>query len=184
MRNVLIPLAAAASALAIASPASAQWAPPQPQPYGYGTQHYGAPGYGSPGYGMPGYGNHYDQFRQVRRLHNRVQQIRQRIGQLQRVHRLSFREARRLDAHAVALHRRIDMAARRGLHPRERFDIQRRIEGLRHAVRYEARDGNRWGWNGYDRADNVFGYYGTRHRDDDRRRDRRDDWDDRWERDD
>jgi Spy/CpxP family protein refolding chaperone len=170
MRNVLISLAAAASALAVASPASAQYYPQPPQPQGYGWGQQGANA----------------NFGQVRRLHNRVQQIRQRIGQLQRVHRLSAREARRLDAHAVALHRRIDLAARRGLHPRERVDIQRRTEALRHAVRYEARNGNRWGWNGFDRSDNSYGYYGSRHRDDDRRRDRRDDWDDwdnRWDRD-
>lgn len=177
MRTVLISLAAAASALGLASPASAQWAPPQPQ--GYGGQHYGNPGYG--------WGHQDRRFGQVRELHNRVQRLRQRIDQLHRTHRLSNREARRLDAHAIQIHRRIDAASRRGLNPRERFDVRRRIEGLRHAIRYEARDSNRWGWNGYDRSDNGFGYYGARQRDDDRRgdrRDRRDDWDDRWDRDD
>jgi hypothetical protein len=167
MRTVLITLAVGASALGLASPGSAQYYPQPPQPQGYGWGHQGQ----------------YVQHAQVRRLQNRVQQLRQRIHQLQRVNRLSYREARRLDAHAIELHRRVDLAARRGLNPRERVDIQRRIEGLRHAIRYEARDGNRWGWNGFDRFDNPYGYYGARHRDDNRRRDRRDDWDDRWDRD-
>ena len=170
MRILLISLAAASSALAVASPASAQYYPQpqhsqQPQGHGWG-QH-----------------NPRHQFMQVRQMHNRIERLRQRIHQLQRFNRLSFREARRLDSHAIELHRRIDSAARRGFHPRERFDVERRIEGLRHAIRYESRDGNRWGWNGFDRSDNPYGYYGARHSDDGRRRDRRDDWDERWERD-
>jgi TolA-binding protein len=173
MRKMFFSLAAAASALAIGSPASAQWAPQPAQP-SYGTQHYGAPAYG--------YGR--GQQSQVRQLHSQVDQLRQRINQLHRMHRLSNREARRLDAHAVQLHQRIDVIARRGINRRERTEIERRIEGLRHAIRYEARDGNRWGWNGHDRYDNPYGYYGSRRSDDDRlgRRGERDDDDDRWDR--
>jgi Spy/CpxP family protein refolding chaperone len=167
MRKVLISLAVTASALAVASPASAQYYPQPSQPQGYG-------------WGQQGPNARYGQ---VHRLHNRVEQVRQRIGQLHRMNRLSNREAQRLDRHAIELHRRIDAAARRGLSNRERADIQRRTEALRHAVRYESRDGNRWGWNGYQGFDNSFGYYGVRHDDDNRRRDRRDDWDDRWDRD-
>lgn len=174
MRNVLISLAAAASAVAIGSPASAQWAPPPPQP-GYGGQHYGGPGYGMPGYGAPGYGD----FARMHSLQQRVEQLRQRIHRLDRMNRLSNREARRLNGHAVALQRRIAHASYRGISPWERHDLERRIEGLRQAVRYASRDGNRrWGWNGHDRFDNSYGYYGSR----DDRRDR--DRDGRWDRDD
>jgi TolA-binding protein len=173
MRKIFFSLAAAASAIAIGSPASAQWAPQPVQP-SYGTQHYGAPGWGQPAH--PG------RYGQVRQLHQRVDQLRQRINQLHRMNRLSNREARRLDAHAVELHRRIDVIARRGINRRERTEIEHRIEGLRHAIAYQARDGNRWGWNGYDRFDNPYGYYGERHRDDIRFGTRGDVDDDRWER--
>jgi TolA-binding protein len=178
MRKMFFSAAAAAvSVFAIGSPASAQWAPQPAQP-GYGTQHHGAPGYGY-GYG-PGRGQH----AQVRQLHQRVDQLRQRINQLHRMNRLSNREARRLDRHAVELHRRIDMAAHRGINRWERVEFERRIEGLRHAIAYQARDGNRWGWNGHERFDNSYGYYGERHRDDNRfgGRDNRDDWNEGWER--
>lgn len=151
MRNVFITLAAAASALAVASPASAQWAPQQ--------QNYGSQGYG---YGQNTRG-------QVRALDVKVEQIRQRIQRFDRSNRISNREARRLDAHAIELRRRIHYAASRGLHYRERQDIERRIEGLRQAVRYATRENRRWGWNGQNGYDNSFGYYGARVRNDDRR---------------
>lgn len=166
MRKLLISIATAASALAVTTPASAQYFP-APQGYGYGYQH--------------SYG-------QVRQLHARVTQLRQRIERLDRVNRLSRREARRLDRHAIELHRRVEAASYRGLSRYERYDIERRIEGLRQAIRYEARDGNRWGWNGYDRSDNAYGYYGARYqrdherwhdRNDDRYEDRHEEWHDR-----
>ena len=175
MRTILFSLAAAASALAVASPASAQYYPaPGPQ-----------------GYGVPGYGQ--GNFAHTRVLQQRVEQLRQRIHRFDRMNRLSNREARRLDGFAIGLQRRIAQASYRGVNPWERQDIERRIEGLQQAVRYAARDGNRrWGWNGRDRADNGYGYYGARDqrwerddrddrrgRDDDRR-----DRDDRWDRDD
>ncbi len=107
----------------------------------------------------------------------RDHQLRQMIHQLDRRNRLSNREARRLDRHAIDLLRRIDRAAYRGINPREQLEIERRIQGLHQAVRYESRDGNRWGWNGNNYHGNGYGYYGARHRDrdDDRRRDRDDD---------
>lgn len=183
MRIVLTSLAAAAaSALAVSSPASAQWAPPPP--YGYGTQHYGVPGYEVPGYGAPGYGYGYGHgdFARLHALQQQIEQIRQRIHRLDRMNRLSNREARRLNGHAVALQRRIANASYRGVNPWERQDLQRRVEGLREAVRYAARDGNRrWGWNGYDRFDNSYGYYGSRDGGWERGRDDRRDGD-RWDR--
>jgi hypothetical protein len=174
MRTLFFSAAAAVSAIALGSPAAAQ----------AGPQHHGypAPGYGAPGYGTPGYGYGRGHSPQVRQLHRQVEQLRHRVAQLHRMNRLSNREARRLDAHSVQLHHRIDAAARRGINRRERTEIQRRIEGLRHAIAYQARDGNRWGWNGYDQSDNAYGYYGERHRDVDRRDARQDDWDDRWDR--
>ncbi|HYI42785.1 MAG TPA: hypothetical protein VD768_04095 [Sphingomicrobium sp.] len=161
MRKLLISFAAAVSVAAFAAPASAQYRPaPQGNAYGY-QNNYG----------------------QTRQLQARVQELRQRIRQLDRSNRLSNREARRLDSHAAGLQHRINVAARQGLNWRERDDIGRRIEALGHAIRYEIRDGNnRWGWNGSDRSDNAYGYYGQRRgRDGDR--DRRDD-DGRLDRDD
>ena len=156
MRKVMISFAAAASVAAFAAPASAQHYP-APQGNAYG---------------------HYDNYGQVRQLQARVQQLRQQIHRLDRSNRLSNREANRLDRHAVVLQHRISTAARRGLNWREREEIGRRIETLRQAIRYEARDGNnRWGWNGHDRADNSYGYYGNR-------RGRDGDRNDRYERDD
>ena len=166
MRRLIVPLAAAASVLAVASPASAQYFP-VPQGYGYGYQRHDG---------------------QARQLHARISHLRQRIDRLDRVDRLSNREARRLDYHASQLHRRVQAASYRGLSRYERYDIERRIEGLRHAIRYEARDGNRWGWNGYDRSDNAYGYYGTRYgrehqrwhdRNDNPYQDRNEHWDER-----
>ena len=176
MRMIVISLAAAASALAVASPAAAQY--------------YGQPAYGQ-GYGYghnPGYGYGYqDQWREVRGLQARVDQVRDHIRRVGRTNRLSYREARRLDGHAIELQRRIQFAAARGLQRYERRDILLRVEALRQAIRYSVRENRRWGWNGHDGYDNRFGYYGARYRDhdrlgrDDRRRHRDDD---RYERDD
>lgn len=169
MRTLLISLAAAASALAVASPASAQWAPPVP---------HGAPGHGyGHGYGY-GYGHGGYEFHQVRMLQDRIQRLRERIVRMDRMDRLSHREARRLDRHAAELQHRVHFAARRGLNPWERRDIEHRVEALSQAVRYAARENRRWGWNGFNAHDNSFGYYGARMRDDDRRFDRDDDDDD------
>lgn len=153
MRNLFIPLAAAASALAVASPAAAQWGAPQGHAYGYGQNNHG----------------------QVRALQVQVLQLRQTIHQLDRRNRLSNSEARRLDRHAITLLQRIQGAGYRGLNRREFADIQRRIQGLRQAIRYQARDGGRWGWNGHDSYNNGYGYYGARARDGDRRGYRDDD---------
>jgi TolA-binding protein len=166
MRKLLFSAAAAASAIALGSPAFAQAGP---QHHGYSAP---------PGYGAPAYGYGRGLQGQVRQLHRQVEQLRARINQLHRMNRLSNREARRLDAHAVQLHQRIDAAAFRGINRRQQAEIQYRVEGLRHAISYQAREGNRWGWGGYDRSDNAFGYYGERHRDDGRRVGRDDDDDD------
>jgi len=159
MRKVAFVSALAVSALAAAAPASAQWAPPPPPGAVIGAPFGNAYGYDNRG--------------QVRRLEVRVQQLRERIRWLDRQNRLSNGEARRLDRHAVDLQRRIQRAAYRGLDRRERYDLERRIDALNAAIRYESRDGGRWGWSGDNRNDNSFGYYGERRRDDDHR-DRRD----------
>ena len=144
MRTVLISLAAAASALAVATPASAQYYPvPQGNAYGY-NNNYG----------------------QVRRLDARIDAIQRQITRLDRRNILSDREARRLRNDSREIERRLHFAARNGLHPQERFDIERRIARLEHRLFRDARDGNRWG-----RDDHRYGSY-------DRDRDGRDD---RWE---
>lgn len=146
MRTFLISLAAGATALAVATPASAQYFPvPQGQAYGY--QH--------------NYG-------QVRRLQARIDHIQRQINILDRRNILSNREARRLRQDSRELERRLRFAARNGLHPQERFAIERRLARLEQRLFRDARDGNRWGHNAY-----PGGYY-------DRDRDGRDD---RWERD-
>jgi len=145
MRTVLISLAAAASALVVASPASAQWHPPQPQGYAYG------------------YHNNYGQ---VRRLDARIDALQRQINRLDRRDVISDREAERLRRQSRELERRLHFAARNGLHPQERFEIERRLARLEQRLFRDARDGNRWGHN-----DGHFGSF-------DRDRDGRDD---RWE---
>ena len=157
MRTFLISLAATASALAVATPASAQYFP-QPQGYAYGYQ---------------------DKYGQVRRLQARIDQIQRQISRLDRRNILSEREARRLRHDSRELERRLRFAARNGLHPQERFEIERRLARLEHRLWRDARDGNRFGHNAYS-----GGFYDRDRdgRDDrwehDRRRDRDDDDDD------
>ena len=161
MRIFLISLAAAASALAVATPASAQYFP-QPQGYAYGYQH--------------NYG-------QVRRLDARIDALQRQINRLDRRDILSDREAGRLRHESRELERRLRFAARNGLHPQERYEIERRLARLEHRLFRDARDGNRWGRN-----DGRF-YGGGFDRDRDGRDDR---WEDdrghdrdgRWDRDD
>lgn len=145
MRKVLISLAAAASALAVATPASAQYLPvPQGNAYGY-QNNYG----------------------QVRRLQARIDQIQRQINQLDRRNILSDREARRLRNESREIERRLRITSRNGLHPQERYDIERRIARLEQRLFRDARDGNRWG--------NNDGRYGAYDRDRDGRDDRYED---------
>jgi hypothetical protein len=147
MRKVLISLAVAASALAVATPASAQYFPvPQGQAYGY-----------------------HNNFGQVRRLQARIDQIQRQINRLDRRDILSDREAGRLRHQSHELERRLRFAARNGLHPQERYNIERRLARLEHRLFRDARDGHRWG-------SNDGRYHGGFDRD-------RDGRDDRWERD-
>ena len=144
MRKVLISLAVAASALAVATPASAQYFPvPQGNAYGY-QNNYG----------------------QARRLQVRIDAIQRQIRVLDRRNILSDREARRLFNDSRELERRLRIAARNGLHPQERYDIERRLARLEQRLFRDARDGHRW-----DGRDSRYGAY-------DRDRDGRDD---RWE---
>jgi hypothetical protein len=158
MRTFLISLAAAASALAVATPASAQYFP-VPQGNAYGYQH--------------NYG-------QVRRLQARIDQIQHQINRLDRRDILSDREARRLRLESRELERRLRIAARNGLHPAERYEIERRLARLEQRLYRDARDGNRWGHNAYQ-----GGYDRDRDGRDDRYEDDRGrDHDGRWDRDD
>jgi hypothetical protein len=143
MRITLISLAAAASALAVATPASAQYFP-VPQGNAYGYNNYG----------------------QARRLDARIDAIQRQINQLDRRNILSDREARRLRNESREIERRLHFAARNGLRPQERYDIERRIARLEQRLFRDARDGNRWGRN--DGRDSRYGVY-------DRDRDGRDD---------
>ena len=126
MRKVLITLATAASALAVATPAAAQYSP-QPQGYAYGHQ-----------------GN----WGQVRSLQVRIDNIQRQIQRLDRRNVLSDREARRLLQDSRELERRLRYARQGGLHPTERYQIERRLAQLEQRLWRDARDGNRWG-NGY-----------------------------------
>ena len=146
MRNVMITLAAAASALAVATPAAAQYAP-QPQGYAYGHQ-----------------GN----WGQVRSLQARIDNIQRQIQRLDRRNVLSDREARRLSQDARQLEYRLRVVRQNGLHPSERYQIERRLAQLEQRLWRDARDGNRWG-NGYQQQ------YGAYDRDRDGRDDRYED---------
>ena len=150
MRKVLISLAVAASALAVATPASAQYFP-VPQGNAYGYNNYG----------------------QARRLDARIDAIQRQIRVLDRRNILSDREARRLFNDSRELERRLRIAARNGLHPQERYDIERRLARLEQRLFRDARDGHRWGsydgrYGGYDRDrdgrdDRYEDDRGTRH---------------------
>jgi hypothetical protein len=152
MRTVLISLAAAASALAVASPAAAQYFP-QPQGYAYGQNNYG----------------------QARAMSARIDQIQRQIHHLDRRNVLSDREARRLRNESLQIEQRLRVMRQNGLHPRERYDIERRIAWLEQRLWRDVRDGNgyRQGYNqghqGYfdrdrdGRDDRVEDDRGTRH---------------------
>ena len=106
MRTLTITLAAAASALAFAAPASAQyWPAPAPQGYGYG---------------------YHDNYGQVRRLEVRIHRIQRQIERLDRRNILTQREARRLFQDSREIERRLFIASRNGLHPRDRDHNSRR----------------------------------------------------------
>ena len=151
MRKVLISLAVAASALAVATPASAQYFPaPQGNAYGY-----------------------HNNYGQVRQLQVRINQIQRQISILDRRNILSNREAQRLRNDSRELERRLRIVGRNGLHPQERYDIERRLARLEQRLFRDARDGNRWGnnnqyGNAYDRDrdgrdDRYEDDRGTRH---------------------
>ena len=161
MRKELISTILAASTLAIAAPAAAQIRVSvgtqygNPYGYQYGNQ-YGNP-YGSQ-YGYNNYG-------QTRSLMVRVNQIEQQINQLDRRNLLSHREADQLRHQANHLERQLRQASYNGLNGYERRSFEVQIARLEQNVRYQANDGNRYGYNQYSN-----GYAGY-----DRDRDGRDD---------
>ena len=131
MRKYLVSASVVAATLATAVPAAAQW---QPQGNAYG----------------------YDNRGQGRRLEVRIAQLRREIVRLDRRGVISDREARRLDAQARELELRFRQFSYNGIDPRERFELQQRIERLEQNIRRQATDGNRRGndrydSNGYDR---------------------------------
>jgi hypothetical protein len=157
MRKILISAALAASTLAVAAPAAAQWAPPQPQGYGYGY-----------------HGN----YGQVRRLQARVDQLQREIRQLDRRNILSNREARRLMDESRGIEYRLRQSAYNGLNWNESRQIDVRIGRLEQRIFREARDGNRYAYNGNYRDYDRDGINDRRDGHIDRDRDGRDD---RWE---
>jgi TolA-binding protein len=128
MRKFVLSLAAASAALAVATPAAAQYYP-QPQGYGHGYNH-----------------GRVD-FRQVRALQIRVDQIQRRITQLAQRRIISRNEFRNRQEDARDLERKLHRDARdgRGLNRRELYDIERRIVRLEQRIARDANDGNRWG---------------------------------------
>ena len=126
MRKILISVATAACALAVATPASAQYFPvAQPYGYGYGYQH---------------------SFGQVRRLQSRIDYIQHQINRLDSRDIITEREARRLREDSRDLERRLWRAGRHGFHPRERYEVERRLAGLEHRLWRDAHDGHRWAY--------------------------------------
>ena len=117
---------------------------------------------------------------QARALAVRAQQLRQQIHALHsrgRLSQLGSAPARSSCEQSAAAHPRCVVPRPE---PRERQDLERRLASLREAIRYESRDGSRWGWDGSNGSGNAYGYYGQR-RDDDRRGRRADDDDRSWD---
>lgn len=148
MRKLLISLAIAGSALAVATPASAQYWP-QPQGYGYGYQ---------------------DSYGQARALQARVDRLQGHLDFLAQRRVITRKEYHRLHNSSHRIEQRLRVAARYGLHPRERYDIQVRIARLEQRIAREARDGRRNRYGDY----HGYGSYG-RDRDRDGRIDRYED---------
>ena len=140
MRMFLISAALAASTLVAAAPAAAQWYPQQPQGYAYSYNNYG----------------------QARRLQVRIDQLQRQISQLDRHNILSEREANRLRGDSRQLEQRLRYSARNGLNGREGYEIERGIQRLEYRIQREARDGNRYGYEGRN------GYYDAGYSDRDR----------------
>lgn len=133
MRKFLVLTAAALSALAVATPAAAQYYPAPPPPgYGYGYNP----------------GNGYNQYGHVRSLQVRIDRLQQRIARFDARDRISEKEARRLREESRDIERRLRRAARYGLNPQEHASINHRIQRLEQRIYRDARDGNRWGYNG------------------------------------
>ena len=84
---------------------------------------------------------------------------------------LSEREARRLRHESLQIEQRLRIMRQNGLHPRERYDIERRIAWLEQRLWRDARVGNRWSKD-YRHGYNQHGYFD---RDRDGRHDRYED---------
>ena len=115
MRKFLIP-AILLGATAVAAPASAQY--PRHQGYGYG----------------------YGQGQGVQR---EIQQLRARIDRAYQRGAISGNEARRLSNELGRIESRFEQGRRNGISPRERQDLQRRLQNLRAHIREERMDGRR-----------------------------------------
>jgi hypothetical protein len=124
MRKLLISAAVAITALTVAAPAAAQYAP-------YGNA-----------YGYNNYG-------QVRSLQARIDNLQRQIRRLDQRNILSNREAARLMDDSRDLERRLYRASRNGLSRQEVFSVENRLRNLELRLQCDARDGNRWGSNGY-----------------------------------
>lgn len=160
MRKFLISATLLASSLAIAAPAAAQVR------VTVGTQYGNGYGYGNPyGYGNQyGYNNNYGS---VRSLQVRLNNLERQINRLDSRNILSEREADRLRREANWIERQIRQAGYNGLNGYERRNLEIRIARLEQNIRYQANDGNRYGYNQNGYGNGYVGY--------DRDRDGRDD---------
>lgn len=139
MRKMILSLAAAGAAVVAASPAAAQYYPqPQPAPYGYNNGN--------------GYNNGFqNNWRQVRSLQARIDNVQRQISRLDRRDRIGGRSAERLLSDANKIERRLRDRARGGLDPREAGDIQYRIGRLEQQVQVAlANNGGRYGYGNRD----------------------------------
>jgi len=126
MRKFLIPAAVAIGALTAAVPAAAQYAPPL-----YGNA-----------YGHNNYG-------QVRALQARINNVQREIRRLDQRNAISNREAANLMGDARAVERRLYDTSRRGLSYSEARAVEVRVARIEQRLYREARNGNRYGANGY-----------------------------------
>jgi Spy/CpxP family protein refolding chaperone len=139
MRKFLIS-AAVLSATAFAAPAAAQYSPYPGQYQGQYQRQYPGPYQGQHQRQYPG---QYQDYRHGGNIEQQLQQLVQRIRRAEDRDVISRREEDRLLREASRIRELYYRYSRNGLTQREHYDLQNRIQHLRHSLRMERREDRR-----------------------------------------